>query len=314
MSKQTITTEAYVNLEELLALRHLADAVDITALIKKQAALSGLHMTRSRGRGMDFDEVRIYQPGDDVRSIDWRVTARTQKPHTKLYREERERPVMILADQSASLFFGSQHYFKSVLVARLAALIAWSTIAHGDRVGSIVFSNDQNSEIRPRRHKQAVLGLINTLIEANHRLKNSSLQNGGDYLKTCLSKARYTLKSGGRLVILSDFDTYDESCYDELFKIAQHNQVILVFVYDPLEENLPPNGWYSVSNHKERLRFNTSDQHLRESYNKQFETHKEQLKQDAMRCGMHFIETSTLHDVLQVVEITQKTKRYASYA
>lgn len=318
MNKPSTTSSGvYVDLSSLLAMRHLADTVDINAAIKKQASLAGLHMTRARGRGMDFDEVRIYQPGDDVRSIDWRVTARTQKPHTKLYREERERPVMILADQSSSLFFGSQQYFKSVLVAKLAALIAWSTIAHGDRVGGIVFSDFDHKEIRPRRHKQAVLSIISALVAMNHQLNSEYQQkNKTPYLLNTIAKARHTLKSGGRLIIISDFAQYDEACYRELYKIAQHNQVITIFVYDPLEKQLPASGWYSVSNHQERARIFSGDQELQTTYHQQFTNHVARLKNDFGRSGIALLEVATnealLHTISQQLTLNP-SRRYATH-
>jgi uncharacterized protein (DUF58 family) len=316
MNKSTATSGVYVELAQLLALRHLASTIDITAAIKKQATLSGLHITRARGRGMDFDEVRIYQPGDDARSIDWRVTARTQVTHTKLYREERERPVMILADQSASLFFGSRHCFKSVLVARLAALIAWSTLFHGDRIGGMVFGNDQHQEIRPRRHKQAVLHLINALVTANHELNKHRMQNQNGYLLTALTKIRHTLKSGGRLIMLSDFSHYDDACYRELYKIAQHNQVIALLVYDPLEKELPNSGWYTVSNQTEHTRINANNSQLRLAYHQQFEKNIAVLKNDFLRCNIPLLEISTADDLIKTIgrPLSAKTTgRYAVY-
>ena len=126
---------AYTNLRDLIRLRYAAR--EITELTDKKTAnpLAGLLTSNFQGRGIDFSEVRVYQPGDDVRTIDWRVTARTQKAHTKLFQEEKERPVLILTDQSRSMFFGSQVTFKSVQAARLAALIAWTMLNRGDRVG-----------------------------------------------------------------------------------------------------------------------------------------------------------------------------------
>lgn len=319
MNKPSATSSGvYVDLASLLAMRHLADVVDINAPIKKQAALSGLHMTRARGRGMDFDEVRIYQAGDDVRSIDWRVTARTQVVHTKLYREERERPVMILADQSTSLFFGSQQYFKSVLVAKLASLVAWSTIAHGDRVGGIVFSDNKHKEIRPRRHKQAVLSIINALVEMNHQLNNDyKKKNESNYLLNALAKARHTLKSGGRLIIISDFAQYDDACYRELYKISQHNQVMGLFVYDQLEKQLPASGWYSITNHQERARLFSGDKKLQSSYQQQFTDHAQHLKSDFERCGIALLEIATNEELLQTISqqlMIKTAKRYATHA
>ena len=131
---------AYTDLPDLIRLRYAArEMADLTG-DKTSNPLAGLLSSNFRGRGIDFAEVRVYQPGDDVRTIDWRVTARTQVAHTKVFQEEKERPVLILVDQSASMYFGSQVTFKSVLAARTAAIIAWAALERGDRVGGLVFS------------------------------------------------------------------------------------------------------------------------------------------------------------------------------
>jgi len=123
---------AYVSLDELIRLRHLGADFETLQRQQNHNPLAGMIASRVRGRGMDFSEVRQYEPGDDVRTIDWRVTARTGKAHTKLFQEEKERPVMILTDQSHGMFFGSVFAFKSVIAAQAAALIAWSALSQGD--------------------------------------------------------------------------------------------------------------------------------------------------------------------------------------
>lgn len=119
-----------LGLDELLEMRHRLHEARLFSSQNRRSPLVGLHHSRLRGRGVDFDQVRIYQPGDDVRTIDWRVTARTREPHTKLFHEERERPVFVLVEQSQRLFFGSGLCFKAVLAARAAAFIGWSALAH----------------------------------------------------------------------------------------------------------------------------------------------------------------------------------------
>ncbi|HEY6130551.1 MAG TPA: DUF58 domain-containing protein, partial [Halioglobus sp.] len=142
---------AYVQLNELIALRFPAQQIKLGRRKRALNSLAGPIKSNFRGRGIDFEEVRSYQPGDDIRTIDWRVTARTGSAHTKLFREERERPVMVVIDQRGSMFFGSTHCFKSVLAAQLASLLAWSALHGGDRVGGLVFNDEGHQEIRPRR-------------------------------------------------------------------------------------------------------------------------------------------------------------------
>ena len=161
---------AYTDLSQLLRLRFAAQELKLFVKRPVKSQLSGAERTRFRGRGMDFEEVRLYQAGDDVRSIDWRVTARTQVPHTKVYREERERPVFVLVDQRSPMFFGSQQCFKSVLAAHIGTNLAWAALGNSDRVGGLIFGDTQQRDIRPRRSKHAVLELLHHLQDFNRQL------------------------------------------------------------------------------------------------------------------------------------------------
>src|SRR4051812_1422822 len=189
-------TGAYVNLANLLRLRFAAQ--DLKLFVKRavKSQLNGAERTRFRGRGMDFEEVRLYQAGDDVRSIDWRVTARTQVPHTKLYREERERPVFVLVDQRAPMFFGSQRCFKSVLAAHIAANLAWAALNNSDRIGGLIFGDKAQRDIRPRRSKHAVLELLHQLREFNQQLQSPISPADSKPLSALLNDARRIAKPG----------------------------------------------------------------------------------------------------------------------
>ena len=147
----------YVRLEELIELQYRARGFSFLPRQPVHSLLSGRHASRMRGRGLDFEELQGYLPGDDIRTIDWRVTARTGAAHTKMFREERERQVLVCVDQRSSMFFGSQYCCKSVLAARLAALISWAALQRGDRLGGLVFSESEHREIRPRRSRRSVV-------------------------------------------------------------------------------------------------------------------------------------------------------------
>jgi uncharacterized protein (DUF58 family) len=145
---------ATVSVEELIALRGVKLPLR-TAVSATSGPHGGSRLSRHRGRGVDFAEVRLYQPGDDVRSIDWRVTARKAKPHTKVYREERERPTLIVVDQSRAMFFGSRVRMKSVAAAECAALLAWHSVDAGDRVGGLVYDDVTEYAFKPFRSARA---------------------------------------------------------------------------------------------------------------------------------------------------------------
>ncbi len=141
----------HVTLDELLRLRHRAKGFSFLPKQPVHSLLAGRHASRLRGRGLEFEELRHYYEGDDVRAIDWPATARLGSPHVRVFTEERDRPVLLLVDQRLGMFFGSRRAMKSVVAAEAAALAAWRVTSLGDRVGAIVFSEDGIDEIRPRR-------------------------------------------------------------------------------------------------------------------------------------------------------------------
>jgi uncharacterized protein (DUF58 family) len=149
--KQHAVDGVHLTIKQLLYYQGKTALLDLNPRRTNQARLAGAYLAKTKGRGMEFDEARHYQPGDDIRTIDWRVTARTGKTHTKLYREEKERPVFLLVDLSNSLHFGTQLLFKSVQAAHLASLIAWVATQRGDRIGGLVINNRQHLEFKPHK-------------------------------------------------------------------------------------------------------------------------------------------------------------------
>ena len=195
---------AYAQLNDLISLRFPARQLSLARRNRALSVLAGPNKSNFRGRGIDFEEVRTYQPGDDIRTIDWRVTARTGSAHTKLFREERERPVLVVVDQRSGMFFGSSHCFKSVLAAQLASLLAWSALDAGDRVGGLVFNGTQHREVRPRRSRKTVLALLSQVAEYNDSLPldtASAPQSFADML----SNLRRIARPGSSLFLVSDF-------------------------------------------------------------------------------------------------------------
>ena len=162
--------EVYATLRDLVGLQYDAHGFSFLPRHAIHSLLSGRHRSRLRGRGLDFDEVRKYVAGDDIRNIDWRVTARVGSTHTKMFTEERERPVLLIVDQSASMFFGSRLYMKSVTAAHAAALGAWRTLEVGDRVGGIVFDNTTLDYLSPKRDRRTVQRLLSLISSRNRAL------------------------------------------------------------------------------------------------------------------------------------------------
>jgi len=274
-----------VELEQLIKLRHLAANIELFPANPSRSYLSGGYRSAIRGRGMDFEEVRLYQPGDDIRSIDWRVTARTAKAHTKIFREEKDRPVILAIDQSSSLFFGSRVTYKSVMVAQLASLLAWAGLQQNDKVGGIIFNNQSHQEIKPLRNKHAVLKLLEAVTQFNHALFDQCTQTPEATthqqvlsFPDMLEKLRHIAKPGSAVFLISDFMHYDTNAERILHLIKRHTDVYALIVADTLEKNLPAEGNFSVTDGLKKLRFSSHDKKLHLQYTNTFDQRLDQLQ------------------------------------
>jgi uncharacterized protein (DUF58 family) len=285
---------AYADLAELIALRFPARQLRLTRRNRALSALAGPNKSNFRGRGIDFEEVRNYQAGDDIRTIDWRVTARTGVAHTKLFREERERPVLVAVDQREGMFFGSRHCFKSVLAAQLASLVAWSALDSGDRVGGLVFNGVDHRDIRPRRSRRTVLALLSQVAEYNRALPLPPAPGPGTPFADMLANLRRIARPGSSVFIISDFRGSGEALAREhLFQLAQHTEITAIACSDPLEAELPRAGRYTVTDGAGRSELYTADRRLRRDYQERAQARREALSQDLLRLGIPLLGAST---------------------
>ncbi len=284
---------AYVELEDLIALRFVARQLKLTRRKRALARLAGANQSNFRGRGIDFDEVRAYQPGDDIRSIDWRVTARSGEAHTKLFREERERPVLVVVDQRPDMFFGSRHCFKSVLAAQLAALFAWAALEGGDRVGGLVFDGERQRDLRPKRSRRSVLALLSEISTYNHALPQAGRSDELGFA-AMLGALRRVARPGSSVYLLSDFrGASSEEAGKHLFQLAQHVQITAVCCRDTLEEELPQAGSYAVTDGTQRSQLHTADRRLRQRYAVEQSEARSRLHAQMARLGIPLIEAHT---------------------
>ncbi|MBD8612535.1 DUF58 domain-containing protein [Pseudomonas putida] len=254
-----------IGLAELIEMRHRVREVQLFSTPAQRSPLIGLHHSKLRGRGVDFDQVRVYQAGDDVRSIDWRVTARTQEPHTKLFHEERERPIFILVEQSRRLFFGSGQMFKSVLAAQAAALIGWAALGHNDRVGGLVFGDGEHYEIKPRRSKQSLLQLLNRLVRVNQSLHTEALPEN-DALGMALRRAREVLRPGSLAIVICDERALTDGAEQQLSLLSRHCDLLLLPVSDPLDHALPAAGLLRFAQRGRQMEIDTLNPEMRLAY------------------------------------------------
>ncbi|MBS7661019.1 DUF58 domain-containing protein [Pseudomonas lalucatii] len=287
-----------VNLAELIEMRHRVREVQLFSTPARRSPLIGLHHSKLRGRGVDFDQVRVYQSGDDVRSIDWRVTARTQEPHTKLFHEERERPIYILVEQSPRLFFGSALVFKSVLAAQAASLIGWAALANNDRIGGLVFGNHEQHEIKPRRSKQSLLQLLNRLARANQALHGDQLPRRDD-LALALRRAREVLRPGSLVALLCDERSLNDSGEQQLQLLARHTDLLLLPLSDPLDHALPAAGLLRFAAQDAQLELDTHDAELRQSYRALGEARQARWQRLAQKLGVPLLPLSTQSELIE---------------
>jgi uncharacterized protein (DUF58 family) len=297
-----------VRLSTLIGLHRDARNIPLIAS-RVKAQMSGGHLSPFRGRGMEYFESRPYQSGDDIRAIDWRVTARSGRTHTKMYREERERPVLLGVDLCRTMFFGTRTCFKSVLASKLAALLAWSSVHHGDRVGGLLFSETHHLEFRPKRGKAAALHLIQQLASHPAWSQQQKSTTEGNAGAEALNRLRHVTRPGSLVILVSDFRFLDDTCRIHLSELAKHNDVVLLFTHDPLEQALPPSGRYRLTDGDTDISLDSANVASRDHYAQRFTSHYEELVNLCNQLQLFLLDVSTTSDLLGTLQSGLGLKR-----
>lgn len=233
----------YVTVSDLAALEHAARDFSFLPRQPVHSLLSGRHASRVRGRGLAFEELRKYLPGDDIRAMDWHVTARMGEPYVRVYTEEKDRHTLLVVDQRIEMFFGTRRAMKSVTAAEFAALSAWRVLAQGDRVGALVFDDAAVDELSPERSRASVMHVLEKIAEKNAALRaDSPVRPAPGQLNTALDAAARTIGHDALAIVVSDFNGADDHTRDLLMRLAARNDVILALVYDPFLLELPESG------------------------------------------------------------------------
>ena len=304
------SNHVFVSLKDLLKMEHFARGFSFLARKQKvRSILGGKHASKLRGRGLDFEEVRNYVAGDDIRNIDWKVTARTQKTHSRVYSEEKEKPALIVVDQSKSMFFGSQLRTKSVVAAELAALAAFRVLKEGDRVGGVVFADHGIDIVYPKRDRKNILRFLEKIVERNHELEQSSPVKLEEALKETMLKIRNIVSHDFLIIIISDFLRYSPEVIKFISHLAQHNDVILAKVFDPMERDIPAAKFIAGDGEKQIV-MDGESKRLREKFQEGFDhdytNFETQMKKH--RIPLMMIDTITAVDE-QLKEVFKGTKR-----
>lgn len=273
-------------------------------VLRVNSLQTGAYVSHFKGRGMEFDESRPYQPGDDPRNIDWRVTARSTEAYTKLFREERERPVLIMTDLRSNMHFATQGCFKSVNAARVSALLAWAAHHRGDRLGGIVFGDTKHRELRPRLGRQAALHYVHELVNHPDWKVDPDVEvaDEGAPLTQAMAALRRVTHPGSLVIIVSDFVGMERNAQSYLSEIARHNEVLAVFLSDPLERKLPPPGRYRLVSHDQEMAIDTYARSARNDYQNVFAQRRQKMEDFCQRYGIHLLPLSTDDDPVQVLQ------------
>ena len=294
--------DVFTSLRELLEMEQYAHHFSLLARKQKvKSILGGTHASKLRGRGLDFEEVRQYVKGDDIRNIDWKVTARTQKTHTRVFSEEKEKPALIVVDQSKSMFFGSVQRTKSVVAAELAALVAFRVLKQGDRVGGIVFADKGIDVILPKRDRRNILRLLEKIVERNHELEQSAPLHFEDLLHTTISKIMNIVTHDYLVVIIGDFHRYSPEVIKYITQISLHNDVLLAKVSDPMERDIPATKFVSGDSDTQITIDGTSNK-LRKKFSEGFENDLTSFQTKMKKHRVPVFEVNTLEPLEQQIK------------
>jgi uncharacterized protein (DUF58 family) len=284
---------AHAGIDDLIALRLRAGELRAARARRARAPLSGSHASRFRGRGVDYQESRAYAPGDDIRNMDWRLTARSGRPFTKLFQEERERPLLLLLDANPSMRFGTRIRFKSVQAAQLGALLAWRTVAEGDRIGLLAFGSDR-SDIRPRGGRRGALGVIRALAAAT----SPDPGLAAEPLANALERVRRIAHPGTRIVLLTDGACWDARADGLVALLRRHCDVALCLLSDTLERTPPPPGRYRLGEGERRIELDLGSRAVRDAWRAHFDASRARVIEAAARCGMPHLEVDAAEEPL----------------
>jgi uncharacterized protein (DUF58 family) len=299
---EDLDERVYASLAHLVRLSHQASGFSFLPRQPLHSLLAGRHAAKIRGRGLNFEEIRAYLPGDDIRTIDWKVTARTLEPHIRVYTEERERPSYLIVDQRIEMFYGSRVRMKSVVAAEACALGAWRIISVGDRAGALVFNDTQITEIRPHRSRQNVMRILQAVVEQNHALKaDHNTRSDPTMLNRALEQIRRRVGHDALIAVISDFDGFDEEGRKLLLQLSQHNDVIVALVFDPSATELPESNDFVITDGELQMELKLADRRVRQRVHEASEGRISRVMETLHGIKVPVLPLNTVEDVARQV-------------
>lgn len=305
----------YASLDELVRLQFRASGFSFLPRQPIHSILSGRHASKLRGRGLNFEELRNYLPGDDTRNIDWKVTARTRKPHLRVYTEEKDRTVWLLIDQRVGMFFGSRWRMKSVVAAEVAAISAWRVLSAGDRVGALVFDDADIAVVPPHRSRERVMQILKQVVKKNHALSAAAdiVPNPGK-LNEALQQVSVLARHDCLVCLVTDADGVNAETRKHITRLSEHNDILTAFIYDPLEKEMPAAGRLRFADDKGQLEVDTSRGKLRAAFQNDFDQRLARIKTVSKRFSIPVLTLQTTGPVPEQIRDAlghhQGTRRY----
>lgn len=290
----------HADLDALMRLQFQASGFSYLPRQPVHSVLYGRHASRLRGRGLNFEELRAYRPGDDIRTLDWKASTRARHPQVRVYTEERDRPVWLVVDQRVSMFFGSVERTKSVTAAEAAAVSAWRVQGLGDRVGALVFDDHQQVLLRPQGSRNHVMRILSAIVERNQAL-DASLASDCAALNRALTRLNGVLTHDALVVLITDAYGADDQSVELVTRMGQHNDLILAFVFDPLERELPNAGRLGISDGQARLDVDMGSKRLRGRFADDFERRLDEMQRLSRRRRIPLLRLNTAEPVLDQV-------------
>jgi len=285
----------YPNFDELVELRSKSAKGKLPFKHKVKSPASGDYLSSFRGQGMEFDEVRKYVVGDDIRKIDWRITAKIGKPHIKLFKEERMLNLVLCVDMNKTMQFGTRGTFKSVQAAKIAAILGWCASSNGDSVGGYLFGDTLKSDIflRPKRSRNSLWQMLRALSSRNEvEASDRSVP-----LSKPMESLHKSTQSGSVVFIISDFMNIDDAFQQQLCYLARKCKIVLISVNDPSDMEIPSAGnIVFAANNNHKMHIATDDKNGQKAYSQEWQRNRNMLTKMTNDLGVNIISISTSSD------------------
>ncbi len=274
---------AYTDLDSLVRLRFETQDFSLRPQQPVTSVLNGRYGSKLRGRGMDFAELRRYQQGDDIRAMDWKVTARTRKAHVRVCAEEKDRAVLMVVDQRKCMFFGTKRQMKSVTAAECSAVGVWRALASGDRAGAVLFNDTDIRAFHPQRSEQTALQILGELVRMNHALSlQTNAETDHNVFNKALQRAKQMAKHDVLVVIISDMSSADARSEQLITQIAEHNDVLALLTHDASRLDGFPDA-LAISNGTQHREIQFNDTRVREQLTNDYHNEQQRLEQHFRR-------------------------------